>query len=281
MGGLMDGVNVVQQIHSYVNGPYKQVSEMVLKFVEPVDVKLVKPVDWVGITDEQKVTLLSKVMVMYELRDRKRPATSTTSVYSKASQAVMLLTYQKKATYAETVLGIVAAAYDALTPEFDSEELEELLDSWKNSQLVQDGVQFIKEKYEKEMKHASQKNTMAALKEAIALIESLLRSIPAEGDPKKQLPPAEREASVEETAKPAKVIRRRTIEGDPVEALRKVKEEMAVWAAFKRASKERGEKRPVPDLEWSKKDFQLREALVRAQKDVQLASNLRYRKENA
>lgn len=44
---------------------------------------------------------------MYELRDRKRPAKDTTSIYSKASQAVSLLTSQKKETYAEIVLGIV------------------------------------------------------------------------------------------------------------------------------------------------------------------------------
>mmetsp|Transcript_26182 Transcript_26182/g.102571 ORF Transcript_26182/g.102571 Transcript_26182/m.102571 type:complete len:131 (+) Transcript_26182:774-1166(+) len=129
------------------------------------------------------------------------------------------------------------------------------------------------------MKDATQKSTIALMKEAIALVESLLRSIPAEGDAKKQIA-GKREAPVEETPKAARVIRRRTIEGDPVETLRKVKEEMAAWAAFKRASRERGEKRPFPDLEWSKKDFQFREALVRATKDVHLANNLRHRKAN-
>uniref|UniRef100_A0A7S0FZT8 Uncharacterized protein n=1 Tax=Rhodosorus marinus TaxID=101924 RepID=A0A7S0FZT8_9RHOD len=172
MGGLMDGVNVVQQIRSYINGPYKEVSEIALKFIEPVDFKLVKPVDWDRMTDEQKTTLIAKVLVMYELRDRKRLAKSTTSMYSKASQAVTLLANQKKATYAETVLGIAVAAYDALTPEFDSKELEELLDAWRNSQLVQDCVQLVKEKYGKETKDALTKSTSAALKEAIALIET-------------------------------------------------------------------------------------------------------------
>lgn len=76
------------------------------------------------------------------------------------------------------------AAYDALTPEFDSKDLEELLDSWRNSQLVQDGLQFVNEKYEEEMKDATQKSTIALMKEAIALVESrkpqILDKSPAE-----------------------------------------------------------------------------------------------------